>query len=67
MVFELLASSTPSILIPSPNVANNHQYYNAKNLADQKLAIMIEEDNLDSDGSSNNNILSLSTPIAKPP
>ena len=48
MVFELLASSTPSILIPSPNVANNHQYYNAKNLADQKLAIMIEEDNLDS-------------------
>ena len=26
---ELLMSETPSILIPSPHVANNHQYYNA--------------------------------------
>ena len=46
-VAELLMAQTPSILIPSPNVANNHQYYNAKDLNDNKLAIMIEETDLD--------------------
>lgn len=47
-IAELLASKTPSILIPSPYVANNHQYYNALELSDAKCAIMIEENNLDS-------------------
>ncbi len=47
-IFELLASKTPSILIPSPNVANNHQYYNALDLNNNNLAIMIQEDNLNS-------------------
>jgi len=46
-ISELIMARTPSILVPSPNVANNHQYYNAKDLADSKLAIMIEEKNLD--------------------
>lgn len=46
-IFELLNAKTPSILIPSPNVANNHQYYNAKDLSDSKLSLMIEEKNLD--------------------
>ena len=34
------------ILIPSPYVANNHQYENAKRLADVNAAIMIEEKDL---------------------
>lgn len=34
------------ILIPSPNVANNHQYENAKRLADAGAAIMLEEKNM---------------------
>ena len=47
-VVELLTSRTPSILVPSPNVANNHQYYNALELDNKKLAIMIEEKDLES-------------------
>lgn len=46
-ISELLMSKTPAILVPSPNVANNHQYYNALDLKNSKLAIMIEEKNLD--------------------
>lgn len=43
---EITALGTPSILIPSPYVANNHQYYNAKVLVDKKAALMIEEKDL---------------------
>lgn len=45
---EICAFGIPSILIPSPYVANNHQYYNAMVLVDQKCAFMIEEKNLNS-------------------
>jgi len=45
-ISELLMAKVPSILVPSPNVANNHQYYNAKDLQKENLAIMIEEKNL---------------------
>ena len=34
------------ILIPSPNVTNNHQYKNAKIFTDSGAALMIEEDEL---------------------
>lgn len=44
---ELNALGKPSVLIPSPNVTDNHQFYNAKALADSNAAIMIEEKNLD--------------------
>ena len=47
IISEILMASVPSILIPSPNVANNHQYYNAKDLYDNGLALMIEENKLD--------------------
>ena len=47
-ISELLMAKVPSILIPSPNVANNHQYYNALDLSNEELAIMIEENKLDS-------------------
>jgi UDP-N-acetylglucosamine--N-acetylmuramyl-(pentapeptide) pyrophosphoryl-undecaprenol N-acetylglucosamine transferase len=43
---ELQAMGKPSILIPSPNVAENHQYYNAKALADRGAAILLEEKDL---------------------
>lgn len=43
---EITALGTPSILIPSPYVAHNHQFYNASVLVDNKAAFMIEEKNL---------------------
>ncbi len=44
---ELTALGIPALLIPSPNVVNNHQYYNAKLLADAGAAILIEEKDFD--------------------
>ena len=43
---ELSAVGVASILIPSPNVTDNHQYKNAKQLCDADAAVMIEEKNL---------------------
>lgn len=43
---EITALGTPSILIPSPYVAHNHQFYNASVLVEQKAAFMIEEKDL---------------------
>jgi UDP-N-acetylglucosamine--N-acetylmuramyl-(pentapeptide) pyrophosphoryl-undecaprenol N-acetylglucosamine transferase len=43
---EIQAIGIPSILIPSPFVPNNHQYYNGKALVDEDAAIMIEEKEL---------------------
>jgi UDP-N-acetylglucosamine--N-acetylmuramyl-(pentapeptide) pyrophosphoryl-undecaprenol N-acetylglucosamine transferase len=45
-ISELAALALPSLLIPSPNVAENHQYHNAKSLADAGAAILIEDKNL---------------------
>lgn len=45
-IAELTALGIPAILIPSPYVANNHQYYNAKMLVDRGAASMIEEKDL---------------------
>lgn len=45
-VSELSLMKKTSILIPSPNVTNNHQYKNAKVLADAGGAILIEEKEL---------------------
>ena len=44
---EITALGTPSILIPSPYVPNNHQFFNAKTLVDNVAALMIEEKDLD--------------------
>lgn len=46
-IAEILATKIPSILVPSPYVANNHQYYNALELVNSEVATMIEEKNLD--------------------
>lgn len=43
---EISSVGCTSILIPSPNVTDNHQYKNAKILSDSGAAILIEEKNL---------------------
>ena len=45
-ISEIIAVNIPSILIPSPYVPNNHQYYNALDMVNKKVSIMIEQDNL---------------------
>jgi len=45
-IAEISASGCASVLIPSPNVTNNHQYKNAKLVSDANAAIMIEESEL---------------------
>lgn len=40
---ELEAAGRASVLIPSPNVAENHQYHNAMVLQNHDAAVVIEE------------------------
>lgn len=46
---EITALGTPSILVPSPYVAHNHQFYNASVLVDNRAAVMIEEKDLNAE------------------
>ena len=46
---EITALGLPSILIPSPYVANNHQYYNALAIKENKAGELIEEKDLNKD------------------
>lgn len=46
-VSELCLVGKTVILIPSPNVAENHQYHNANALAKQNAAVLIQEKDLD--------------------
>jgi len=41
---ELCAVGRPSVLIPSPNVTENHQEHNAQGLVDDGAAVMLVED-----------------------
>ena len=43
---EISAVGAPSVVIPSPHVANNHQYKNAKILNDKGAIVLLEEKNL---------------------
>ena len=43
---EIAAAGVPSVLIPSPFVPNNHQYYNALELSEHGAAVLLEEKNL---------------------
>ena len=45
---ELQAQGKASILIPSPNVAENHQYHNAMAMVNRGAAMIIEEKDLTS-------------------
>ena len=48
-IAEIVAIGLPSILVPSPYVANNHQLYNAKELVKNNSALLLEEKDLNSD------------------
>ncbi len=45
-IFEILANGKPSILIPLPEAAQNHQAENAYRVAKYGVTIVMEEDNL---------------------
>lgn len=45
-VSELMLSAKPSILIPLPHAIDNHQFYNAKILANNNAGILIEQKDL---------------------
>lgn len=47
-ISEIIAQGIPSILIPSPNVTENHQFYNAMELVNNKAAeIHFDNDSVD--------------------
>lgn len=48
-VAEVTVCGVPAIFIPSPNVTGNHQFFNAKAVADNGGAIIIEEKDLDNE------------------
>ncbi len=48
-VSELCLVGKPTIFIPSPNVAEDHQTKNAKAIVDKNGALLIKESNLDAD------------------
>ena len=48
-VAETCTCGRASVLVPSPNVTGNHQYYNAKEVADRGGAVLIEEKDFDFD------------------
>lgn len=43
---EIQAQGKPAVLIPSPNVAENHQYHNAMAMVEAGAAVLIEEKDL---------------------
>ncbi len=45
-ITELTEIGRPSILIPFPQAAENHQYYNALSLVDENAAVLIEDKDL---------------------
>ncbi len=45
-VSEIMATGKPALFIPFPQAADNHQFYNAKPLADAGAALIIEENKL---------------------
>lgn len=48
-LYEIRALGKASILIPSPNVAENHQFYNAMELVNRDAAMIIEEKDLNAE------------------
>jgi UDP-N-acetylglucosamine--N-acetylmuramyl-(pentapeptide) pyrophosphoryl-undecaprenol N-acetylglucosamine transferase len=42
-ISELIALSLPAILVPSPNVAEDHQTQNARSLANRQAALLIRD------------------------
>jgi UDP-N-acetylglucosamine--N-acetylmuramyl-(pentapeptide) pyrophosphoryl-undecaprenol N-acetylglucosamine transferase len=46
-IAEITNLGIPAIFIPSPNVAANHQYFNAKSLAENRAAVLLEDKEAD--------------------
>jgi len=46
-IAEIIALGIPAVLVPSPNVAENHQYYNAKSLSDRNAAVLVNDNILE--------------------
>lgn len=46
-ISEIVSLSIPSILVPSPYVADNHQYKNAMDLVNENAAILLEEKHIE--------------------
>jgi len=46
-IAEILALGIPAVLAPSPNVAENHQHFNAESLVNKNAAVLIENKNLE--------------------
>lgn len=44
---ELMVTGTPSILVPSPNVAEDHQTHNARSMANSGAAVLLPETELE--------------------
>jgi UDP-N-acetylglucosamine--N-acetylmuramyl-(pentapeptide) pyrophosphoryl-undecaprenol N-acetylglucosamine transferase len=49
-VAETTVCGKAAVLIPSPNVTGNHQYFNAKSVADRGGCVLIEEKDLTGEG-----------------
>lgn len=49
-LFEILGTKSVSIVVPSPHVTKNHQYFNAKNFSEQNLIFLVEEQTLTKQG-----------------
>ena len=49
-ISELAMMKKACVMIPSPNVVDNHQYKNAKVLSDANAVVLLEESNLTLDG-----------------
>lgn len=45
-IAEILALGIPSILVPSPNVAENHQCHNAKSLEEKNAVVLIKDEKM---------------------
>lgn len=45
-LWELVANGLPALFIPFPYAANDHQYFNAKNLVDKKMAFLHRQDDI---------------------
>jgi UDP-N-acetylglucosamine--N-acetylmuramyl-(pentapeptide) pyrophosphoryl-undecaprenol N-acetylglucosamine transferase len=48
-LWELSATGLPTLFIPYPHAASDHQYYNAKFLVDKDLAWLMREEEIDRD------------------
>ena len=64
-ISELCCVEKPILLIPSPNVTANHQYYNALALVKEKAALMIEEKELEENFQKNFSLLVSNESIQK--